>query len=25
LVVQPPPNGDLDATQMDLDDISPNP
>jgi len=25
LVVQPPPNGDLDATQMDLDDISSNP
>jgi hypothetical protein len=25
LVVQPPPNGDVDATQMDLDDISPNP
>jgi hypothetical protein len=25
LVVQPPPNGDLDTTQMDLDDISPNP
>ncbi len=23
--VQPAPNGDLDATQMDLDDISPNP
>jgi hypothetical protein len=25
LVVQPPPNGDLDATQIDLDDIAPNP
>jgi len=25
LVVQPPPNGDIDATQVDLDDISPNP
>jgi hypothetical protein len=25
LVVQPPPNGDLDATQIDLNDISPNP
>jgi hypothetical protein len=25
LVVQPPPNGDLDPTQVDLDDISPNP
>jgi hypothetical protein len=26
LVVQPPPNADLDATQtIDLDDISPNP
>ena len=25
LVVQPPPNGDLDATPVDLNDISPNP
>src|SRR5258707_13924657 len=25
LVVQPPPNADLAATQRDLDDISPNP
>jgi hypothetical protein len=25
LVVQPPPNGDLDATQMNLNDVSPNP
>ena len=25
LVVQPPPNGEPDATQVDLDDISPNP
>lgn len=25
LVVQPPPNGDLDTTHLDLDDISPNP
>jgi hypothetical protein len=25
LVVQPPPNGDLDPTQVDLNDISPNP
>jgi hypothetical protein len=25
LVVQPPPNGDIDATQVNLDDISPNP
>jgi hypothetical protein len=25
LVVQPPPNGDVDATQVDLDDLSPNP
>lgn len=25
LVVQPPPNGDPDTTQVDLDDLSPNP
>jgi hypothetical protein len=25
LVVQPPPNGDLDPTPVDLNDISPNP
>jgi len=25
LVVQPPPNGDIDGTQVNLDDISPNP
>jgi hypothetical protein len=25
LVVQPPPNGEPDATQVDLDDVSPNP
>jgi hypothetical protein len=25
LVVQPPPSGDLDTTQVDVDDISPNP
>jgi hypothetical protein len=25
LVVQPPPNGDLDAAPVDLDDVSPNP
>ena len=25
LVVQPPPNGDLDPAQFDLNDLSPNP